>query len=106
MICPACQSQNADNARFCEACGTRLEKPAPAAPPPAPPVASTDPATVSLAVGATVGDRFGIVKELGRGDMGPVYSAIDTLSDKEVVVRLLRPDRLIGADAVKSALRD
>src|SRR5690348_16931415 len=106
MKCPQCQADNPDTARFCEGCGTRFERPvvtpAPAPPEPAAPV---DPSALALPPRAMLADRFLIGEELGRGDMGPVYRATDTMSDKAVAVRLLRPDRL-GKDGARTVIRE
>ena len=44
--------------------------------------------------GDVVGDRYRLEREIGRGGMGTVWSAVHTLSGKRVAVKLLRrPDR-------------
>ncbi len=109
MICPQCQSQNPDNARFCENCGTRLGKPAakmvekPAAndgPGALPPTGS------DLAPGDIFADRYRIESEVGRGWMGVVYAANDKLTDHKLALKLVRPERLVVKDALKRIVRE
>jgi tetratricopeptide (TPR) repeat protein/predicted Ser/Thr protein kinase len=45
-----------------------------------------------LGTGATFGDRYRIIEMLGRGGMGRVYRALDTKTNEEVAIKLIRPD--------------
>ncbi|MEO5589347.1 MAG: serine/threonine protein kinase, partial [Gemmatimonadaceae bacterium] len=49
---------------------------------------------------AAIGDRYGIQRELGAGGMATVYLAHDIKHDRNVAVKVLRPElaAVIGAD--------
>jgi serine/threonine protein kinase len=104
MICPQCQSQNPDNARFCENCGTRLEKPVEA--PKAEDQPRAAPHGVDLAPGDVFADRYAIESEVGRGWMGVIYAAIDKRTDHKLALKLVRPERLVVKDALKRVVRE
>lgn len=47
---------------------------------------------VAVPVPATLGDRYRIVREAGRGGMAVVYLAKDLRHDRDVAVKVVRPD--------------
>lgn len=104
MICPQCQSQNPENARFCENCGTRLEKPVEA--PKAEDQPRAAPHGVDLAPGDVFADRYAIESEVGHGWMGVIYAAIDKRTDHKLALKLVRPERLVVKDALKRVVRE
>lgn len=50
--------------------------------------------------------RYEIVKELGRGSMGMVYLAHDPNINREIALKILRPDRVESADFVQRFLKE
>ncbi len=118
MKCPHCQAEVAADARFCGACGKSVERPA-AAPAPADidfsALRTMDDAQTRqpsrfeqkrLQPGEVFAGRYSIVQLIGEGGMGVVYRANDKLTEKEVALKLIRAERLAGADAVKRLIRE
>jgi predicted amidophosphoribosyltransferase len=69
--CPKCQSDNPDTSSYCADCGTQLGTPKDI------PVHTKTIETPfpQFAPGASLANRYEIIKELGRGGMGEVYLA-------------------------------
>lgn len=59
-----------------------------------------------FAPGELVGGRYRIAKALGRGGMGVVYGAVDTLVDEPVALKFMRPDRLSKPKARAMFIRE
>lgn len=57
------------------------------------------------AIAETLGDRYHIRRELGRGGMATVYLAHDIRHDRDVALKVLRPELGIGADRFLREIR-
>jgi tetratricopeptide (TPR) repeat protein len=115
MICPNCHTPNPDGASVCLSCSSQLRvegAPSPAPDgtlspvPPAtiPPGLAFDRGTVAPSVqlsasgrtglqeGLEIGHRYTVLKLLGRGGMGAVYLVHDKELDRDVALKVIRPD--------------
>ncbi len=54
-----------------------------------------------LEPGATLNDRYQIIRLLGRGGMGEVYLAIDSRINRNVAVKLLHPDLVSNKESLR-----
>ena len=56
---------------------------------------------------AAISDRYHLERELGQGGMATVYLAQDLKHDREVAVKVLRPElaAMIGAERFLSEIR-
>lgn len=95
LQCGRCFTLNAADAGFCAKCGGPLETRRDTMSLPSPDgVAGT--ANAPLAPGELFAGRYRIVEEIGRGGMGRVYKAEDTVLDITVALKVIRPE--LGAD--------
>ena len=115
MTCTRCGTTLRDGAGFCGNCGAKAGTPA--AEPPAGrvtvhnretivPLEDRPTAADTLAPGSTFADRYEIVSLVGKGGMGTVYLSRDTTTGRELVLKLIRPDRLKGETDVQRLITE
>jgi serine/threonine-protein kinase len=56
--------------------------------------------------GTLIADRYRLVKRLGAGGMGEVYKAVNEVVNREVAVKLLKPEYAKSPDVVQRVLRE
>jgi len=115
MICGVCEQENEEGAQHCTRCSSILPPPAARDPGPPPSPSATLPAmnptleallkevaatpdaspgaaaAALLAPGTSVGKRYEIVKQLGKGGMGAVYLAHDRELSRLVALKVIAP---------------
>jgi len=88
LKCPQCDSQIRDSARFCDKCGTNLEKfEAVTVAGPANNILSNE--TSDAWIGRTVGLKYELLDKLGEGNIGVVYKARRNDIALELAIKLL-----------------
>jgi TolB-like protein/Flp pilus assembly protein TadD/predicted Ser/Thr protein kinase len=93
MICPKCQSENTETARFCSNCAASLTAVEDAR------LSFTktlDTPVEDLSRGVMFAGRYEIIEELGKGGMGKVFRVEDTQTREEIALKLIKPE--IAAD--------
>ncbi|MHB1863656.1 MAG: protein kinase domain-containing protein [Gemmatimonadaceae bacterium] len=107
--CPNCGAPLAPDAIFCHRCGRNFTvemAPRQAATADAP--AGEAPLDDTLArLRASLGDRYQVERELGRGGMATVFLARDLKHDREVAIKVLHPDLAasVGAERFEREIR-
>lgn len=85
--CPQCNTTNPDTLKFCGECGTQL--------PSFEDVEVTETMETpkgELTTGSTIGGRYQIIEELGKGGMGRVYRVLDKKLNEEIALKLIKPE--------------
>ena len=111
--CPNCATESGSDIEICPQCGWSLIEPANLASlqtigvmqtqeqPTFSGVSSLHPADLNLESGQRFAGRYEIDQFVGRGGMGQIYRAKDTLTGDMVALKLIRTDRTGGPDAVR-----
>jgi len=91
MKCPDCQSDNPSDRRYCDKCGSAIERSSPTLS-----YSPAEEAVVTKALRFNPGDKFGerytIIEEIGQGGMGRIYKALDHELGITVVLKMIRPE--------------
>ncbi|MFN7974257.1 MAG: protein kinase [Acidobacteriota bacterium] len=89
VLCSRCGRERTPGGRFCPHCGAVADGTEETLPLHREPAASAP---------ARIGEKFEILRELGRGGFGTVYEARDTLLDRRVAIKTFREDSFTSAE--------
>ncbi len=108
MDCPRCRAANPEGALTCLKCGEDLSV--------FPTIDSSRPSAAipvrphhvdaELPEGFEIGSRFRVIKLLGRGGMGAVYQVHDRELDRDVALKIIRPELAESPDALERFKRE
>ncbi|MFB0565873.1 MAG: protein kinase [Candidatus Aminicenantaceae bacterium] len=96
--CPECQFDNPSDSKYCKECGTRLPSPDKIQ---ASPTKTIETPKEELTTGSTLGGRYQIIEELGKGGMGRVYKAHDTEINEKIAIKLIKPEIAVDKKAIE-----
>jgi eukaryotic-like serine/threonine-protein kinase len=102
-FCPNCGAPRDGDAAFCARCGRNFTEEFKGTP-----IDQIEDASeVFVRLRASIGDRYAIERELGKGGMATVYLARDIKHDREVAIKVLHPElsASIGADRFEREIR-
>ena len=85
--CPKCQTPNPDSQKYCGECAAPLRSSKDFDQ-----TETMEAAREGLTTGATFGERYQIIEELGQGGMGKVYKVYDDKIKEKIALKLLKPD--------------
>jgi tetratricopeptide (TPR) repeat protein/predicted Ser/Thr protein kinase len=108
MVCPQCSHDNSAESVQCEKCATPLPKSEQTlatggegwSQPVGDEIVSQS-FLVPLTPGSALGTRYKIIRLLGQGGMGAVYLARDRELDREVALKVIRPDMAANPEILK-----
>jgi serine/threonine protein kinase len=114
MKCPACQTENLPDSKFCHRCATPIPDAAETSSggDTRPGDRANSPVAMSLtrtmitpfedlARGTLFADRYEIIEEIGRGGMGKVYKVYDRTVNEVVALKLIKPEIGFNEKAVE-----
>lgn len=96
MICPNCFSENPEDSRYCNKCATRL---IPLDENGFPHAADNRISLKEYEPGSVFAGKYKLVKKIGEGGMGAVYSAEDIRLKRSIALKFLRPELMCNTDA-------
>ncbi|MBS0479866.1 MAG: protein kinase [Proteobacteria bacterium] len=118
IACPNCKAENPEGASFCQHCGKPLAGQAMGAGPidlsslntisgdETKPRGFRQAEDTALEPGTVFADRYTIESVIGRGGMGIVYRAKDSIGDRNVALKLIRSDVVGGEAAIKRLIAE
>jgi eukaryotic-like serine/threonine-protein kinase len=98
MKCPACQTDNPSDSKFCKECSTPLPKRKDI------PVYQTETLNQpikELTPGTNFSGRYQVIEELGKGGMGNVYKVFDTKIKEKIALKLIKPELALDAEVLE-----
>jgi len=98
MKCPACQTDNPSDSKFCKECSTPLSARKDI------PVSRTETLNQpikELAPGTNFSGRYQVIEELGTGGMGKVYKVFDTKIKEKIALKLIKPELSLDAEVLE-----
>ena len=98
MKCPACQTDNPSDSKFCKECSTPLPKRKDF---PVFPTETLNQPTKELTPGTNFSGRYQVIEELGKGGMGNVYKVFDTKIKEKIALKLIRPELALDAEVLE-----
>src|SRR5689334_1913746 len=119
MVCPRCRTPNPEGTNICLTCSTPIDHdnvtlPAVSVPDPGATMVMEAQGTwaqptnnpeaynpITLQPGSLLAGRYQIVKMLGEGGMGAVYRAHDIELEREVAVKVIRPELARNAQVLQ-----
>jgi len=103
MKCPACQTDNPSDSKFCKECSTPFPKRRD--------ILDSQTETLNqpikeLTAGTSFSGRYQVIEELGTGGMGKVYKVLDTKIKEKIALKLIRPELALDAEALERFSRE
>jgi eukaryotic-like serine/threonine-protein kinase len=98
MKCPACQTDNPSDSKFCKECSTPFPKRKDI------PFSQTETLNQpikELTAGTNFSGRYQVIEELGAGGMGKVYKVFDTKTKEKIALKLIKPEFALDAEVLE-----